>query len=139
MKFSFFKTLIISFLVLAMLISMTNCDPVPYTANYKKGLASSAYEGFGNKNIEYTTYPANVAVDSNTQNSINANADSFVKVGTYYGLLSSPSSAPKKLDVFLDTPPTSKCISSGLTNTAGPLCLTDEQYTLLSTRGGNIG
>ncbi len=136
MKFSLFRICMVLLLVLILLIATTNCDPTPYSFKNGRGLNGSNYEGY--RNIEYTTYPQNTSVDSNTANSIDTTSDPFVKVGSYYGLLSSPSALPQKLDMFLDTPPKPNCVSSGLVNSAGPLCLSDEQYKLLSTRGGNV-
>jgi hypothetical protein len=137
MKINFFRILLVLLLALILLIASTTCDPVPFSFKNGKGLDGYNYEGY--RNIEYTTYPQHNSIDSKTQNSIDtAGSDPFVKVGTYYGLLSSHSAPSPKLDMFLDTPPKPNCVSSGLVNSAGPLCLTDEQYKLLSTRGGNI-
>ena len=136
MKISLFRICIVLLLVLILLIATTVCDPIPYSFKNGKGLNGSNYEGY--RNIEYTTYPQNTTIDSNNTNLIDTPSDSFIKVGSYYGLLSSPSAPPQKLDIFLDTPPKPNCISSGLVNSAGPLCLSDEQYKLLSTRGGNV-
>lgn len=135
MKINIFRILLVLSLVLLLLIITTTCDPTPFSFKNRTGLYGSTYEGY--RNIEYTTYPQNNSVDSNTMNVINTTTDPFVKVGSYYGLLSSHSAPSQKLDVFLDTPPKPNCVSSGLVNSAGPLCLNDEQYKLLTTRGGN--
>ena len=42
-----------------------------------------------------------------------------------------------KIDMFADAPGKLTCKSS-LSNSKGPLCLTDEHKKLLTTRGGNM-
>ena len=60
------------------------------------------------------------------------------KVSGFDGLFCVPSGAEKKIDSFSETSGALGCVSSGLSNSKGPLCLTKDQIGLLSTRGQNV-
>ena len=59
------------------------------------------------------------------------------KVIGFDGLFCSPTSPEQKIDTFSNDSGSLECKSSGLANSKGPLCLTQQQYNLLSTRGQN--
>jgi hypothetical protein len=55
----------------------------------------------------------------------------------FAGLQSAPFAGEQMLDKFANTDASANCMGSGLTNSKGSLCLSNEQKQLLSTRGGN--
>jgi hypothetical protein len=58
----------------------------------------------------------------------------------FQGLYEYPLEYGNSIDIFSKADTRADCISSssGLSKSTGPLCLTDEMKTLLSTRGGNL-
>ena len=98
------------------------------------------YEGYANMGTDYSSSSTNGAMDSYTSFLIDGSkAGNCKKVYGFDGLFCEPGVAGNKIDSFSDTPGSLSCFgkSSGLTNSKGSLCLTDEQKMMLSTRGGN--
>tara|TARA_B100000123_G_C25688980_1_gene409898 strand:- start:130 stop:435 length:306 start_codon:yes stop_codon:yes gene_type:complete len=78
---------------------------------------------------------------TNTEQSVNneSEEEKGKKVEGFEGLKPSLYSEEKEIDSFSKTKGSIACIgdSSGLHNSLGALCLSEQQKNLLSTRGGN--
>lgn len=139
-SFGFFVTLA----VLILVILLTTCNSctryVPYSAS---GSSGTPFEGFRShrKNVEYTTYPDNISIDSQNGRIIQQVPvnNSCTKVFGFSGLQCSPEFNDNNLDIYSTAKGDQKCLfqSSGLSNSMGPLCLDAKMNTLLQTRGGN--
>ena len=75
--------------------------------------------------------------DTNNQFLINKQDNVCDKIFGFNGLLCNQKEVDDKLDMFADAPGKLTCNSS-LSNSKGPLCLTDTHIKLLATRGGNM-
>ena len=126
--------------VLILLVLMVHgTAPLPFVA--KTALGSSPYEGFSRMhNLEYTTYPENVSVDSAETPFLGARqaVDKPVRLPGYAGLQTSPDAAFAPLDIYSQASGSKECPGSSLSNSMGPLCLNSDHIRLLQTRGGNI-
>lgn len=130
--------------------SCSNCQKfVPYSENNPWSSTSSYHEGMTtHKPIQYSTYPDNTSVDvldalhvsnSTTAQGSGAVQGSGVRLWGFGSNLYSSADNEKPIDIFGPTPGSVQCInrSFGLAKSTGPLCITDEQYKLLTTRGGS--
>jgi hypothetical protein len=125
--------------VMLLVLLMYGNSPQPFGA--KTSLGSSSYEGFGRMhNLEYTTYPENVSVDSieTTFSGARKDVGEPVRLPGYAGLQTSPDAAFAPLDIYSQASGAKDCPGSSLSNSMGPLCLNSEQIRLLQTRGGNL-
>lgn len=134
----------------ALLLNTQNYVPANeadvFTKNFKYSngvLGSSGLEGFGSlkdsdKNVEYSSYTDNKAMDSYSRWEINPASNSCYRVSGTSGLVCSPSNEPSNpKDIYSEAKGSLDCKSYGLTNSKGFLCLNDQQEKLYMTRGGN--
>lgn len=102
----------------------------------------SGVEGFSNNSntLDYSSQANHSAMDTYKPFLIEKPAAECKKVYGFTGLFCEPSSIDNPLDKFGGLEGKLECKdNSGLTNSRGGLCLTDEHKKLLSTRGGNMG
>ena len=139
MKISTFSILISLALLIVIIMSLSSsCAVLPYRVE-STTLHESPYEGFRSI-IEYTTYPNNESIDSNTSKDIVQSKDESLKrVSGFDGLVTSPNAPEQPLDIFSQATSSPTCKSYGYMNSRGFLCLNPEQIQLLTTRGGNLG
>lgn len=130
--------------------SCSNCQKfVPYSANSVWSTTGTYHEGMATnqKPIAYSSYPTHTSVDVmdalNVENTTSAQGSGAVqppgvRLWGFGSNLFSSSDNDKSIDIFGPTPGATQCFnrSFGLTKSTGPLCITDEQYNLLTTRGG---
>ena len=145
MKFSVeVLTVAVMLLLVIGFSSCSNCQKfVPYSPS---DVLHTKFTKEGFSGIPYSSYPENTSVDeaiaasnSFTSNSLNASSSlSPVRLWGFSGLYSSPDN-DKPIDMFGPTPGSLQCFnrSFGLAKSTGPLCVNQEQYALLTTRGGN--
>jgi len=132
--------------------SCSNCQKyVPFSSEmwsnvgkYREGMSVM-------KPLSYTTYPANANVAGSSMDAYNVantttsqgagpvTSSGGVRLWGFGSDLYSGTDNDKSLDLFGTTPGSSQCFdrSFGLTKSTGPLCTTDAQYRLMTTRGGN--
>lgn len=141
---------VVLFLVIAF-SSCSNCQKfVPYAENNLWSSTSSYHEGMTSyqKPIQYSTYPNNTSVDVldalNVANTTTAQGSGAVqspgvRLWGFGSNLYSGTDNDKPIDIFGPTPGSTQCVnrSFGLSKSTGPMCITDEQYKLLTTRGGS--
>lgn len=130
--------------------SCSNCQKyVPYsssvwsnTSKYQEGMTSAS------KPLTYSTYPNHASVDTldaqNVANTVSNQGSGQVippgvRVWGFGSNLFSGTDNDKPVDMFGPTPGSLQCFnrSFGLAKSTGPLCTNDEQYKLMTTRGGN--
>jgi len=125
MKFS--NQLVIVAVVLIVVIAMTmwcSCSTyVPYSGKAAV-LGESVYEGMA------ALEPANYDGQTDEKPKVS-------KIEGFEGLQPAPYQSEAVIDIFSGTPGSLSCKGSGLTNSMGELCLTDQQKQMLQTRGGN--
>jgi len=98
-------------------------------------------EGFTQFPTEYSTYPANQALDSRVALLTDGSKEKqcsklfgFGKSGLFCG-----ADTPEGIDAFYGVKGDTNCTQgSGYTNSKGSLCFNDKQLQLLSSRGGNL-
>jgi hypothetical protein len=122
--------------------SCSNCQKyVPYSSNVWSNTSSKFHEGF-------STYPNHASVDTldaqHVANTVTSQGSglitpSGVRLWGFGSNLYSGSDNDKPVDMFGPTPGSIQCFnrSFGLSKSTGPLCTTDDQYRLMTTRGGN--
>jgi hypothetical protein len=116
---------------------MSNLDTTSSVVSYKVSEKDSEKVS-GNVAIEstkpYTSYFAWMNPFDMQSNQTNA-----VSKVEGFALQPSPYNAPDLIDRFAKTPGDKSCFgkSMGLSRDAGPLCLSEEDMKLLTTRGGN--
>jgi len=136
-------SIMIAVIVFFVIIFTTTCGCTRFVPYNSAGAFTKEfpYEGFANVHspTEYSTATTNATTDTYKSFLINPDTDSCKKIYGFDGLYCKPYDADKKLDPFSDTKGSASCVgsSSGLTNSMGGLCLSDEQKRLLVTRGGN--
>jgi len=138
--------------VLLLVIAFSSCSDcqkfVPYAENNLWSSTSSYQEGMTSlKPIQYSTYPNNASVDVldalHVNNATTAQGSGAVQSpgvrlwGFGSNLYSGTDNDNKPIDIFGPTPGSPQCVnrSFGLSKSTGPLCITDEQFNLLTTRG----
>ncbi len=123
-----FLAAIIFLVMVCLLCSATTVRPYSPANRY------SNYEGFS-----VLGYDSGSVADSNQNNMITPSTSDCKKVSGFDGLFCKPYAADTKIDPFADTPGNLTCFgsSSGLSNSKGSLCLSEQQKNMLSTRGGN--
>jgi|UniRef100_A0A6C0AUB8 hypothetical protein len=112
---------------------------VPYSPN-SLFTREYPYEGFGGMTTDYSSAASHNAMDSYKSYLIDSSqGGDCKKVHGFNGLFCSPGVADNKIDLFAGTEGKLSCSvgSSGLSNSKGSLCLTEQQKQLLSSRGGN--
>lgn len=140
-SFSILTIAFLSFIIVILLFSNTN-NIIP--ANEGDPLMSSnAYnEGF-TAPTDYTTYPANIAMDSENKFEISpsAPANGCHRIFGTNGLACSPVTADNvnPIDTYSQSGGSLSCQSYGMSNSRGFLCLDENQRKLYTTRGGNVG
>jgi len=124
--------------------SCSNCQKyVPYSSSSE---TSKYHEGM----MTYSTYPNHASVDTldaqNVANTVSNQGSGQVnppgvRVWGFGSNLYSGTDHDKPVDMFGPTPGSIQCFnrSFGLAKSTGPLCTTDDQYRLMTTRGGNAG
>ena len=132
---------IILFVLLIVTVTTASC------ANFKPHSADtvfekhSKFEVFANNGqlLDYSNKDSNKMVDTNKQYLIKPEAE-CKKIFGFDGLYCSPKEESVKIDTIGTSEGNAKCVgkSSGLSNSMGGLCLSDNQKKLLATRGGNM-
>jgi hypothetical protein len=139
----FYTSVAIASIVFIIIIVSTTCGCTSFVPYNSVGAFSKeyAYEGFTttHESGEYGSTKTNIPIDSHKSFLINPDADKCKKIYGFDGLYCKPYEADNKIDPFSDTHGSLECIgsSSGLTNSAGGLCLSESQKQMLMTRGGN--
>ena len=133
----FLLVLLVVILMTTMCVSCMSFKPYRADTIFAK---ESKFEGFTTTKPD-TSY-SNSADGSNVDSSyssylINDTDKSCKKVFGFNGVYCDPSGAPEKLDAFGETKGDLDCFgkSSGMSNSTGGLCLSEEHKMLLSTRG----
>lgn len=128
-----FTVLFILIITTTLCVSCTNVSP--FDAIFPR---YSKLEGFAPNNgvNKYVNIKDTNKQDTNNQFLINKQETVCDKIFGFNGLLCNQTNAIDKIDMFADAPGKLTCKSS-LSNSKGPLCLTDEHKKLLTTRGGN--
>ena len=139
-------------LVLLLVIGFSSCSNCKKFVPYSPSVWSPEgkfREGMTNRSVSYSTYPDNNPVAGTmdalhvnntvtTQGAGPANAQG-VRLHGFGSNLFSGSDHDQPVDSFGTDPGSLQCFdrSFGLSKSTGPLCVTDAQYRLLTTRGGN--
>lgn len=142
-------------IVLLLVIGFSSCSNckkfVPYSpsvwsseSRFREGMT-----GGGANPVSYSTYPDNQSVSgtmdthhvNNTVTTQGAGAANppGVRLHGFGSALFSGSDNDQSIDSFGPDPGSLQCFdrSFGLSKSTGPLCVTDKQYQMLTTRGGN--
>jgi hypothetical protein len=120
------KFLIIFLIIIVLLSAILH----PFLIRY--GLV----EGF--HSTTYSTYSNNQSIDSGVSLLVDPTKETQCKkIFGFDGLFCNPDSIKGGLDVFYGLPSNSTCPGSGLTKSNGNVCLNNDAYNLLTTRGGN--
>ena len=138
---------VVLFLVIAF-SSCSNCQKyVPYSSNVWSE-TSSYREGMAQRPpLQYSSYPSHQSLPE-SMNALNVNNSTAtqgagavqnpgVRLWGFGSGLYSSTENDKPIDIFGSTPGSLQCFnrSFGLSKSTGPLCTTQEQYDLLTTRG----
>jgi hypothetical protein len=145
MKLRGIHIILIVILAVAIFMITSSDSVVPYS---KDTLFSNMYnyEGMENLPPPLTTQQFNAAVESiktggdSSDGSGAAGPENETRKVEGFALQPAPFGDPQVLDRFGSTPSGPQCFgkSSGYSKSLGPLCLSQEDARLLSTRGGNI-
>jgi len=141
MKFN--TSIAIAVIVFVIIIFSTTCGCTRFVPYNSAGAFTKEfpYEGFTTTHhpTEYSTRNVNASLDTYNSFLISPDTDACKKIYGFDGLYCKPYEADKKIDQFADSTGSLSCDaqSSGLSNSKGPLCLTEHQKQLLITRGGN--
>jgi hypothetical protein len=140
---------IVLFLVIAF-SSCSNCQKfVPYSASVWGENSAKFREGMTTHiPLTYSSYPENKSIDKFDAININNLVENQgsgpvtppgVRVWGFGSNLFSGTDNDRPVDMFGPTPGSIQCFerSFGLSKSTGPLCTTNEQYKLLTSRGGN--
>ena len=125
-------------LIVLILLTMTN-SCVTFKPHYSSMMNYSTFETFRQRDGMSGLGGSTVKQPANSGSLFSEmTTPSYSKEG-FVGLEPSVYGTDKPIDRFSGTPGSVSCdkISSGLSNSKGGLCLTDEQTKLLRTRGGN--
>lgn len=123
----------------ALFVSCNNASPYYMDTIFQK---HSGFEGFANNTntLDYSSKANNGAMDTYKPFLIENQSAECKKVYGFSGLFCEPNNVNNPLDKFSGVKGKLDCKdSSGLSNSQGGLCLTDEHKRMLSTRGGNMG
>lgn len=129
------SVIVISIIIFSMLCSCSKVLPYSPDTIFSH---QYPYEGFAN--LDYLNNDAkNNDLIVNNHLLANQNAADCKKVNGFSGLFCKPGAADTKIDKFSGVKGDNKCFgqSSGLSNSAGSLCLGTDLTRLLQTRGGN--
>jgi hypothetical protein len=140
-SFSILTIVFLSFIIVVLLFSNTNNiipanegDPLMYSNAYNEGFTTPT---------DYTTYPTNVAMDSEKKLEISpsVSANGCHRIFGTNGLACSPVTADNvnPMDTYSQSGGSLSCQSYGMSNSRGFLCLDENQRKLYTTRGGNAG
>ena len=141
MSLTTFFIILILFVLLLTTLCVSCMGYVPHRADtiFSK---ESKFEGFTatKPDVAYTNKHNDKNIDSSYSAYLKKDTDAECKkVYGFGGVYCDPTGAAKKIDAFGGAKGNLECFgkNSGLTNSMGGLCLTEEHKTLLSTRGGN--
>jgi hypothetical protein len=121
-----------------LLVSCNSASPYYADTIFQK---HSNFENFANNtnDLDYSSKEDNAAMDTYKPFLISTPAAECKTMYGFTGLFCGPTTAGNPIDKFGNTEGKLDCKdNSGLSNSKGGLCLSDEQKRLLSTRGGNI-
>ncbi len=122
---------IILVVVIACMVCCARTQVIPFDSTFPRH--SDVVEGYSNIMDNSTS-------DSYNQYLINKPDASCDKIFGFNGIQCNTNDDKHELDMFSNAVGRLDCKnSSGLSNSRGPLCLSDEHINLLKTRGGNIG
>jgi hypothetical protein len=141
--------------ILILVIAFSSCSDcqkyVPYssdvwaeTSKYREGMTSKplSYSSYPNhRSVEGTMDAVNVA-NTTTSQGAGPVTSPGVRLWGFGSNLYSGTDNDAPVDMFGSTPGSTSCgfdKSFGMSKSAGPLCTTDAQYRLMTTRGGNAG
>jgi hypothetical protein len=136
-------SLILIFVATVIVILSLTCSCMKYVPYSEDTIFAKQfpYEGFTSNHppLEYTTTPGQTSIDSYQSFSIDPTVSDCKRVYGFDGLYCKPYVADNIINPFAETKGSAQCTgkSSGLSNSQGGLCLTDNQKNLLATRGGN--
>lgn len=119
-------------------VSCNNAAPFNTETVFQK---SSKFEPFGGKHdTDYSSKEDNSAMDMYKPFVMDGQSTDCKKVYGFTGLFCQPDNINNPVDKFASAKGSLECKhgSSGLSNSKGPLCLTEEHKKLLSSRGGNM-
>lgn len=120
------------FIVLTMVYSCCSFKPYEGSSLFKN---QTKFEAFESSIAKTSSSPSEIVPDLAKKEE----NEEDVKVEGFEGLKPTPFGDSKELDSFSKTKGSISCQenSSGLHNSLGGLCLSEEQIKLLGTRGGN--
>jgi hypothetical protein len=127
-------------LVIVFMASSTGSSYVPYmkTSHFDQAFP---YEGMSNLKTRFagTELASSVVSDKPTAPAKESYKNCAKVEG--FALQPSPTSASELIDRYGKTPGEPSCFgkSMGYSRSTGPLCFTEEDLKLLTTRGGNMG
>ena len=122
--------IILAFLFIIFLSMGASTHFTPFAFSKSK-LNMYTYEGF---DTEYSSYPQNQVIDS----VLSTEAGPVSKITGFSGLLLSPNTPEKAIDIYSQAQGEKTGKSYGLMNSTGYLSLNKEQIQQLTTRGGNM-
>lgn len=139
--------------VLIIVIFLSSSSGSTYVPYMKTSYFDHAYpyEGMSNYEPSAPVISGNVSAENGKQSSsyfawmnslvpsTQSKSEKTVSKVEGFALQPSPLNEPDLIDRFAKTPGDKSCFgkSMGLSRDAGPLCLTEEDLKLLTTRGGN--
>ena len=133
--------IVIVIIVLSMWLGTVNVQPYSFQSST---LPQFPYkEGFGEKQLTYSTKDTNQSVDDiylmNSDPSIQTSCGKLSKrVNGFNGLFCSTDKENSHIDTYSDAKGSATCDGYGYFNSKGGLCMDDKQKQLLMTRGGNM-